>query len=293
MFYKLLAFFSLIWSPCIPLEQQIIRALRRGYCGFARALIEQNPDLLSNPFYGQSPLTHAVLNGQSEFVAWCVARDVLNTNDHRIGGMTPLSGALFLGNLEVVRIILDAGAQVSTQFIDGHYPLHYAALYCPAAITLLLKKGAQPDSLNYHENTPLAVLLSHDSKYDAQSKNALEALLLAGANPYAIVCSTNRWVRLHLVDDLGIIPGVEALIELLDLGCSLWGGISRETLRGIAVKKLLESKKPHEVAVAVAARAGNGSFAEECKQSVSPELFALNYLKQFSKPEKLPAFQMQ
>lgn len=280
-------------SPCLPLERQIIIAIKKGYCRYARFLIEHNPELLSNPAYGYSPLTHAVLTNRVEFVSWCIARNVLNTSDHRVGAINPLSSALFMGNLQIVQALLDAGANPNGQFIDGHYPLHYAALYCPAAVEILVQKGALPDSLNYQENTPLAVLLSHDSKYDAASKKALEALLLAGANPYAIVYATNQWVRVHLVDDLGIIPGAQDLLNLLDLGCSFWKGISRETLKGIAIIKLLESRKPLELATDIAKRTTDIDFLKECKQSVSPELFALNYLKKFSKPSKPHAFQIQ
>jgi hypothetical protein len=289
-----IALFSRICSPCVPYDLQILYALKHGYWGYACCIIERNPELLSNPAYGRSPLTHGVMYNLPDFVAWCIARNVLHTSDHRVGALTPLSAALFNDRLEYVRLLIAAGVAVNEQHIDGHYPLHYAALYCPSAVELLLAEGAWANPLTYQEDTPLGLLLSTSAKYHADGKKALEALLCARANPFVVVSSSNQPARSHLVDDLVFIPEAAQLLALFDLGCSVWYAIPQKTLKGRALTVLLaEGADPISLAKTLAERTGNDHYLQESLQSPSLHLFALKYLKKFAKPSALPSSQIQ
>lgn len=291
----MLSIFPFFMSPCISLEKQVLIALKQGYLAYARFLIEQNPRLLAEPLSGYSPLTHAVLNNQVGFVSWCIERNALLGGSHKVGALNPLSAAICNSHTEIVHMLLKAGMSATEQFIDGHYPLHYAALYCPAVVEVLLQHGAKPNVLNYQEDTPLALHLSTAAKYDAHGKKALELLLLAGADPHVVASSTAQCVRLYLVDDLGIVPEAQELLEIFDLGCSAKGWLRKTTLKGLAVAALAQqgNVSSADIALFVAKRTGDSDFPLILEKSVSPELFARKYLKDFSKLGKPSAFQTQ
>lgn len=285
--------FSLIGSSCIPLEQQVVKALKKGHFAYARFLIEKNPELLSNPSYGHSPLTLSIINDQADYAQWCIERAFPLIDEHRVGALTPLSAALFRGNLELVVSLINAGISVNQQCIDGHYPLHYAALYCPPAVKILLDRGANPNALNYQEDTPLALAIVSNLKYESSGKKMLESLLLAGANPYVLINATGRSVRDHLVDDIGVVPEAQELLDILDLGCSVAKGISRATLKGLAIRELLRHRTAYDIAQRIAVLCHHDDFEKEYMSSPSPELFALKYLKKYSKPPPLAPSQIQ
>jgi DNA-binding beta-propeller fold protein YncE len=77
------------------------------------------------------------------------------------GGATPLSDAALHGRIEIVRYLIDRGANVEATNDDGNTPLHVAALLCRAEIVqLLLDKGASPRTKNKRGETPIDVVSS-------------------------------------------------------------------------------------------------------------------------------------
>lgn len=100
--------------------------------------------------HGNTPLHQAAYNGQSEIIRTLLtssSKEMLDaTND---GGQTPLILACMQGNLMIVNLLLDAGADANRALLDGSAPLHFAAQSGNKFIgQALIKSKAQVDAQN-------------------------------------------------------------------------------------------------------------------------------------------------
>jgi ankyrin repeat protein len=80
--------------------------------------------------------------------------------DRRLSdGSTPLVSAAIRGHIEVVRYLLELGADPSGSTTDGNTPLHAAAFLCrEVVVKLLLNKGASLTAKNNNGETPIDVV---------------------------------------------------------------------------------------------------------------------------------------
>lgn len=114
----------------------------------------------------------------AEIVA-CLAADPdlearTGATPHDPGGETPLH--LAAQRQDVVKILLEAGADVHAQDTEGYTPLHWASA---AATELLLAAGAEVNARNVAGLTPLHTLYGEDP-------TVAEVLLAAGADVNAL-----------------------------------------------------------------------------------------------------------
>jgi ankyrin repeat protein len=152
-------------------------------------LLALSADLTLEDRDGLTPLFHAVQFGDED-------EDGLETLDLLLsagsdvekkdaGGATPLMHAALRGKPEMVKRLLDAGAQIDAKDVVGWTAFHFAARSAagPDALRVLLErgvsleKGKNADAPDEGGTTPLMVAASYDRA------EAADLLLKAGANP--------------------------------------------------------------------------------------------------------------
>jgi ankyrin repeat protein len=149
---------------------------------------------------------------------YALLKEGADVNAHDQKGLTPLMAVSFAGNAEMAKVLLERGARVNDQSIDGKTALHYAAEHSHAAdvISVLLKAGAD---LNVKSNatsgylpgaTPLIIAAS------VGNASAVELLLKAGADSNALTLS--RMTALDVARHPPMIPrpGHAEVIEKLE-----------------------------------------------------------------------------
>jgi ankyrin repeat protein len=115
------------------------------------------------PMYETTELNHACARGDLEHVEFPVAKWSCYAGISVAGndGNTPLHYACEGGNLEVVKFLIDSGADVSVAGNDGNTPLHYA---CEGGnlevVKFLIDSGADVSALDKYGYSPLELLTS-------------------------------------------------------------------------------------------------------------------------------------
>lgn len=119
-------------------------------------------------------------------------QDQSNINIREKNGFTPLAFAiLFVGNFELVDILLTFGADPNCCVFDECVPILVCSFYDIRITRLLLSRGADPNFRDIHGSTPL---MRCCGRYDL-----LELLFNFRANPYLrniygeTIITTNRF----------------------------------------------------------------------------------------------------
>ncbi|MBS1703114.1 MAG: ankyrin repeat domain-containing protein [Armatimonadetes bacterium] len=146
---------------------QFIRDVEDGYIGKVRRALKRNPELVhARNDYGATPLHRAAVFAQIEVVRLLLAFGAnANATDHRRS--TPLHFAChdFYDSIPVMKLLLDAGAQMDAR--DNYWcsALMTAANYSNLpAVSFLLAQGARIDFRDRHGRTALDIAIwTHDS----------------------------------------------------------------------------------------------------------------------------------
>jgi ankyrin repeat protein len=138
-----------------PLD--IFEACAAGAAARVEQLLDQDPGLL-NAFAadGFQPLGLASFFGHSNLVKLLLERGAEPSTPSRNGmGVTPLHSAAAGRHLEIARLLVDAGADVNARSGEGFTPLHSAAQNGQAELVrLLLNYGADPHAAADGGKTP-------------------------------------------------------------------------------------------------------------------------------------------
>ena len=124
----------------------------------------QNPNAKCNGSYCRSALCTAAIHRRVDIVSLLLEAGA-DPNLVGFDGAGPLHAACCLKCVEVVRLLLEHNAETNVADADGRYPLHWALMWskldASTRITrLLLKAGAERDPRNSLGATPLEVFMS-------------------------------------------------------------------------------------------------------------------------------------
>ncbi|HAE38111.1 MAG TPA: hypothetical protein DCG57_05655 [Candidatus Riflebacteria bacterium] len=116
---------------------------------------------------GHSPLHIAVIYGQMRIVNVLInAGAEVNAVD-RLKRLTPLHYAAFHNHPKIMLFLLSRRADHSMADSDGNLPLHFAAANgCLSTVEILLQHRANPDCLNKNWQTPLHLAAHAGQKRD-------------------------------------------------------------------------------------------------------------------------------
>lgn len=155
----------------------LLHALYRSARAAVDALVEARGDALD-----AYDVFEAAAVGRADLVVRLVAADPSLATDYAADGFTALQLASFLGSLECVRALVDAGADIEAVSRNAMAirPLHAAAAGRHLAISrLLVERGADVDAVQRDSFTPLMAAAQHGDE------ELVELLLSAGADPAA------------------------------------------------------------------------------------------------------------
>ena len=150
-------------------------ASREGHLDVVKSLRETGSapvDLQDKEKRGRTPLYYAAENGQSQVVRYLVDSGA-NVNGVAGYGL-PLHNAARHNHDQVISILLDAGAVPDKPDGSGNIPLH--KVYSSKGVKLLLSAGSEVDVRNHEEETPLI------TRAAVGSSTAVDLLIKAGAN---------------------------------------------------------------------------------------------------------------
>lgn len=139
---------------------------------------------------GLTPLHHAAYWADADTVRWFLAQGVAASSKNR-SGFAPIHAACETkGRSDIVRALLEAGAEVDTRTRSGTTALHIAAREGNTeSVRVLLDCGADPNARNRRAETPILF---------AQGAAITRLLLARDADPDSI----DQWRRSALIDAL-------------------------------------------------------------------------------------------
>ncbi len=157
---------------------EIHELAQNGDLAGMRALIDRKPELLdAKDKDGRTALHWACRGVHLEIVRFLVESGA-DVNAADGNGIVPIHSAAVRNNAEAIALLLAGGADIDAKEFGEHTALHYAAMYNAAdAAALLIEKGADIEARDDYARTPL--LLCARERGEAQTARIL---LDAGAD---------------------------------------------------------------------------------------------------------------
>lgn len=111
----------------------------------------------SKPKPPKEDMHTAITNGNLDVIKQHIAAGSNLNEKDPFGGSSPLTSAALFGELEIAKVLIEAGADINFKNNEGSTPLHIAAFFCNTEIVkLLLDNGADKTITNNFGATALA-----------------------------------------------------------------------------------------------------------------------------------------
>ena len=168
----------------------VIQAAWNEHAEVVKYFLEEIPDKAEGTNGLGVAINLAAREGWIEIVRKHIERDPLSVHQRGWIGDSPLHWPSHNNYTEIVSLLLDAGADIEADEINcyGGKPLHWASEHAPAAVRLLLERGAAVNSRNlkadseFYGMTPL--IMNATQKNDCAE--VTELLINAGADIAAV-----------------------------------------------------------------------------------------------------------
>jgi ankyrin repeat protein len=144
----------------MPLSDDVLAAIYNKNVQALNELTAAGADINSTDEDGRTPLMHAVLDSRPDprFIRHLLRQGATPNAADANQQWRALHYAVQAGGIDVVRVLLEAGASVDAQDAFGNTPL-WRAVMAPKPSTelveLLLLSGADPTLRNHHGISPL------------------------------------------------------------------------------------------------------------------------------------------
>lgn len=144
-------------APVGPLDETALHlAVQEGDIAAARKAFEKGASTGVFDIQGQTPLSRAAEKGDADMVRFLLAHGAEKEIDHAGSSGTALGMAAMNGHLEVMGILLGAGADIDAPNGDGATPLMQAVFGARAAAAqFLLARGANANAVRDGDETVL------------------------------------------------------------------------------------------------------------------------------------------
>ncbi|XP_063629826.1 fibronectin type 3 and ankyrin repeat domains 1 protein [Cydia splendana] len=198
-------------------------AIRCGYLKQVQAMLEERPDLIEivNSTNGFTPLATAVRKGEINTVKFLLTAGA-NVNQPSSSGQTPLHLATLGGRVMLVDLLLDNGADFQARDLNGLRVEHYAVdAGSPEILTHILQRGGDLTVKDNNGWTPLFRAVTQGA-----ATELIELLVLSGSD-----VTTADYAGLGL-------PSAARLLH------------NRHGRDRDSILRLIDSQYPHEQAVA-------------------------------------------
>ncbi len=182
-------------------HSMVARSLRENQMAIFRVLLENGAE-------ASSAIVFACLRDKPEAVKVLIDSGLEINEPCDSMGMTALHLAVrFDGSLELVRVLIAAGADVNLPDVNGWSVLHYAADcdHTEELVKVLIAAGANVDLQEYDGMTSLHLAAKSDT-----TEELVKVLIAVGAN--LNLTDDVGWSALHYAAHNGRLPVVQALI---------------------------------------------------------------------------------
>lgn len=162
-------------------ERPLGWATVHGYIELTRCFLANGADVNALS-HGRLPISLAVLEGHRGVVKTLLDHGA-DPNKTDKAGDTALSAAVEMNDIEMMKLLLQRGAQVSAYSGEWKTLLHYAAFNCSSETMELLLDNSEAESLNALDGQHMTPLHMASRSQTRHSSDIVRLLRARGANP--------------------------------------------------------------------------------------------------------------